>query len=93
MMHWLHLYLGGDSVVQEPHGGLLGICMYWSSPSFKAKSKQKRLNRGKDPKHRYDIDGHARKLQHMVRFHGSSAIYMFVVMRLTLNYMPSGMVL
>jgi hypothetical protein len=66
---------------------------YWSSPAFKAKSEQKRLNRGKDPKHRYDVDVHVRKSQHMVRFCGSSAIYMFVVMRLTLNYMTSEIVL
>jgi hypothetical protein len=48
----------------------LHIC----SSSFKVKSKKMRLNRGKDPKHRYDADGHVRKSQHMVRFHGSSAI-------------------
>jgi protein-S-isoprenylcysteine O-methyltransferase Ste14 len=24
-MHWLHLCSGGDSMVQEPHGGLLRI--------------------------------------------------------------------
>jgi hypothetical protein len=66
---------------------------YWSSPAFKAKSEQKRLNRGKDPKHRYDANGHDCKSQRMVRFCGSSAMYMFVVMRLTLNYRPSGMAL
>jgi hypothetical protein len=61
----------------------LELCKYWSSPAFKAKFEQKRLNRGKDPKHRYIADGHARKSQYMVRFYGSSAIYMFVLMRLT----------
>jgi hypothetical protein len=66
---------------------------YWSSPAFKAKSQQKKLNCGKDPKHRYDTDGHVRKSQLMVRFRGSSAINMFVVMQLKLNYSPSGMVL
>jgi hypothetical protein len=71
----------------------LEFCKYWSSPEFKAKSKKKRLNCGKDPKHRYDTDGHIRKSQRMVRFCGSSAIYMNVVMRLTLNYRPSGMAL
>jgi hypothetical protein len=68
---------------------------YWSSPVLKAKSKQKRLNREKDLKHRYNTDGHVHKSQHMVRFRGSSDIYiyMFVVMQLTLNYSPSRMVL
>jgi hypothetical protein len=47
---------------------------YWSSPAFKAKSKKKRMNHGKDPKHKYDADGHVRKPQRMVRFHGSGAI-------------------
>jgi hypothetical protein len=65
----------------------------WSSLAFKVKSEKKRLNHGKDPKHRYDADGHVRKSQHMVRLYGSSAIYMYVVMRLTLNYRPSGMAL
>jgi hypothetical protein len=32
-----------------------------SSPAFKAKSKKKRLNCGKDPKHRYGTDGHVCK--------------------------------
>jgi hypothetical protein len=71
----------------------LEFCRYWSSLAFKVKSEQKRLNHGKDLKHRSDAGGHFRKSQRMVRFCGSSAIYMFVVMRLTLNYMPSGMVL
>jgi hypothetical protein len=71
----------------------LEFCKYWSSPAFKVKSEQKRLNRVKDPKHRYDVDGHVCKSQCMIRFHGSSVIYIFVVMRLTLNYSPSGMVL
>jgi hypothetical protein len=65
---------------------------YWSSPEFKVKS-EKGQNHGNDPKHRYDTDEHIRKSQCMVTFHGSSAIYMNVVMRLTLNYRPSGMVL
>jgi hypothetical protein len=53
---------------------------YWSSPEFKTKSDKKRLNGGKDPKHKYDTDGHIRKSQHMIIFHGSSAIDMNVVM-------------
>jgi hypothetical protein len=69
------------------------FCRYWSSPAFKAKSEQKKLNHGKYPKHIYGADGHVCKSQRMVRFCGSSAIYMFIVMRLTLNYRPSGMVL
>jgi hypothetical protein len=69
------------------------FCRYWPSHTFKAESEQKRLNCGKDPKHRYDANGHVGKSQRMVRFRDSSAIYMFVVMRLTLNYRPSGMVL
>jgi hypothetical protein len=71
----------------------LEFCKYWSSPEFKVKSEKKRHNRGNDLKHRYGDDGHIRKSQHMVRFRGSSAIYTNVVMRLTLNYMPSEMVL
>jgi hypothetical protein len=71
----------------------LEFCRYWSSPKFKVKSEKKRQNRGKDPKHRYNVDGHILKSQHMVKFHGSSAIYMNVVIRLTLNYRPSGMAL
>jgi hypothetical protein len=66
---------------------------YWSSPEFKAKSKEKRMNHGNDPKHKYDADGHIRKSQHLIRFYGPSAIYMNIVMRLTLNYRPSGMAL
>jgi hypothetical protein len=66
----------------------LEFCWYWSSPKFKVKSEKKRLNHGKDPKHRYDADGHVCKSQRMARF---CAIYMYVVMRLTLNYRPSGM--
>jgi hypothetical protein len=52
----------------------LEFCKLWSSSAFKAKFEKKRLNHGKDPKHRYDTDGHVRKSQHMIRFHGSSAI-------------------
>jgi hypothetical protein len=70
----------------------LEFCKYWSSPEFMAKSK-KRMNRGNHPKHRYDADGHIRKSQRMVRFRGPSVIYMNIVMRLTLNYRPSRMVL
>jgi hypothetical protein len=44
------------------------FCKYWSSLEFKVKSEKKRINRGKDPKHRYGADGHIRKLQRMVRF-------------------------
>jgi hypothetical protein len=66
---------------------------YWSSPEFKVKSEKKRMNHGNDLKHRYVADGHIRKSQCMVRFCGPSAIYMNIVMRLTLNYMPSGMAL
>jgi hypothetical protein len=40
---------------------------FWSSPEFKAKSEKKRQNRGNDLKHRYGVDGHIRKGQHMVR--------------------------
>jgi hypothetical protein len=36
----------------------LELCKYWSSPEFKAKSEKKRMNRGNDPKHKYDADGH-----------------------------------
>jgi hypothetical protein len=32
------------------------------------------------PKHKYGVGGHIRKSQRMVRFRGSSAIYMNVVM-------------
>jgi hypothetical protein len=60
------------------------FCRLWSSPIFKVKSEQKRLNRGKDPKHRYDVDGHVLKSQHIVRLCDSSAIYMYVV-----NFVPS----
>jgi hypothetical protein len=45
------------------------FCRYCSSPAFKVKSVQKRLNHGKDPKHTYGVDGHVRKSQRMVRFH------------------------
>jgi hypothetical protein len=51
------------------------------------------MNRGKDLKHGYDTDGHVRKSQLMVRLCGSSVVYMHVFMRLTLNYMLSGMAL
>jgi hypothetical protein len=71
----------------------LEFCKYWSSPEFKEKSVKKRMNRENDLKHRYGADGHIRKSQRMVRFHGPSAIYMNIIMRLTLNYRPSGMVL
>jgi hypothetical protein len=39
----------------------------WSSPEFKAKSKEKRMNHGNDPEHRYGTDGHIGKGQRMVR--------------------------
>jgi hypothetical protein len=52
----------------------LEFCKLWSSSAFKVKSEKKRLNRGKDLKHRYDADGYARKSQRMIRFLGSSAI-------------------
>jgi hypothetical protein len=71
----------------------LELCRYLSSPKFKETSKKKRLNRGKDPKHRYSADGHVYNSQHIVRFCGSSAMYMYVVMGLTLDYRPSGMAL
>jgi hypothetical protein len=51
------------------------------------------MNRGNDPKHKYGTDGHIRKSQRMVRFRDPSVIYMNIVMRLTLNYRPSGMAL
>jgi hypothetical protein len=66
---------------------------YWSPPAFKVKSEKKRLSCGKDPKDRYGADGHARKSQRMVRFRVSSTIYMYVIMRLNLNYRPSGIAL
>jgi hypothetical protein len=53
----------------------LEFCKLWSSSAFKAKSKKKRINRGKDLKQRYDADGHVRKSQRMVRFYGSSVCY------------------
>jgi hypothetical protein len=71
----------------------LEFCRYWSSLKFKVKSKKKRMNCGKHPKHTYGADGHVHKSQHMVRLCGSSVMYMYVVMRLTLNYRPNGMVL
>jgi hypothetical protein len=71
----------------------LAFCKYWSSPEFKAKSEKKRMNRENDPMHRYNVDGHTRKSQLMVRFRGPSAIHMNIVVQLTLNYMPSGMAL
>jgi hypothetical protein len=45
------------------------FCKIWSSSAFKLVSKKKRLNRGKDPAHRYDADGHVRKAKRMVRGH------------------------
>jgi hypothetical protein len=54
---------------------------------------EKIMNRGNDLKRRYDADEHIRKSQCMVRFCGPSAIYMNIVIRLTLNYRPSGVVL
>jgi hypothetical protein len=63
----------------------------WSSPEFKAKSEKKRLNRGNDPKHRYGTDGHIRRGAAHGMITCSSAIYIFVFMRLTLNYRPSEM--
>jgi hypothetical protein len=71
----------------------LEFCKYWSSPEFKAKSEKKRMNYGNDPKHKYGADGHIRKSQHMVRIRGPNAIYMNIVMRLTLNYKSSEMAL
>jgi hypothetical protein len=60
---------------------------------IQAKSDKKIQNHGNDLKHRYDADGHIRKSKHVVRFCCLSAIYMNVVMQLTLNYRPSEMVL
>jgi hypothetical protein len=52
----------------------LELCRYWSSLEFKVKYEKKRLNHGKDLKHRYDAGGHVRKSQRMVRFCGSSEL-------------------
>jgi hypothetical protein len=54
-------------VVQKPQPVYEEFCKLWSSPEFKAKSKKKRQNRGNDPKHRYDDDGHIRKGQRIIR--------------------------
>jgi hypothetical protein len=83
--------LRGMYILTTNESLFLELCKYWSSPEFKPKSEKKRMNRGNDPKHRYNADGHIRKSQRMVRFHCPSAIHMNIVMRLTLNYMPSGM--
>jgi hypothetical protein len=66
---------------------------YWSSPKFNAKFEKNRMNHGNDPNHRYSADGHILKSQRMVRFRGPNVTYINIVMRLTLNYRPSGMAL
>jgi hypothetical protein len=77
MMHYLHLLFRWFRHHREVY---LEFCMYWSSPEFKAKSEKKRMNRGNDPKHRYDADGHIHKLQCIGRFCAPSAIYMNIAM-------------
>jgi hypothetical protein len=55
----------------------LEFCKYWSSPEFKVKSEKKRLNHGN--KHKYGIDEHICRSQCMVRFCGSSDIYIWML--------------
>jgi hypothetical protein len=56
---------------------LLGRVQVWSLSAFMALSKKERLCHGKDPKHKYDTDGHVRKSKRMVRADVVlSAIYM-----------------
>jgi hypothetical protein len=45
------------------------FCKLWSSSAFKLLLEKKRLNHGKDPAHRYGVDGHVRKVERMVRGH------------------------
>jgi hypothetical protein len=45
------------------------FCKLWSISAFKLVSDKKILNRGKKPTHRYDADGHVRKVKCMVRGH------------------------
>jgi hypothetical protein len=93
MMHCLHFIQVVIPWFRHRREVYLEFCKYCSSPEFKVKSKKKRMNCGNDLKHRYDANGHICKSQHMARFRGPSAIYMNIVMQLTLNYRPSGMAL
>jgi hypothetical protein len=45
----------------------LEFCKLWSSSAFRALCEKKRLYHGKNPKHRYDVEGHVRKSKCMVR--------------------------
>jgi hypothetical protein len=47
--------------------GYFAMCKYWASREFIEKSKQRRQNRGNEPKHTYGGDGHIRKAKRMVR--------------------------
>jgi hypothetical protein len=68
------------------------FCKLWCSSAFWAISKKKRLCCGKDPKHKYDDDGHVRKSKCMVRADVVLKCYIYVVIRLILNYGKFGMV-
>jgi hypothetical protein len=55
------------------------FCKLWSSRAFRALSEKKRLYHGKDPKHKYDADGHIHKSKRMVRVGVVlSAIYIYI---------------
>jgi hypothetical protein len=69
MTHWLILVQVIIPWFKNCKPVYLEFCKIWYSPEFKAKSEKKSLNRGNDPKHRYDVDGHIQKGQHMVRLH------------------------
>jgi hypothetical protein len=46
--------------------GYFALWKYWASPEFIKMSKKRRQNRGHEPKHTYNADGHIRKAKKMV---------------------------
>lgn len=64
----------------------LELCKRWESAGFKARSTQRRQNRGTDPRHRYGGDGHIRKAKRMVSLIQHLKYCMNVYMLLTFVY-------
>jgi hypothetical protein len=69
-MHKLHIFFQVQiSWFKNCEADYFEFCKLWSSSAFKLVLEKKRLDRGKDPAHRYGADGHVRKAKRMVGGH------------------------
>jgi hypothetical protein len=75
--HQAHdIYLTKEQQLQEKVDWLVkdleawdAMCEWWTSPEFRAISKQNRLNQQSKPSvHHYEADGHVHKTQRRVRY-------------------------